>query len=190
MFTFVAVIWIKKNWSNILFGIFIVLLFVPQTGKPIKVFVNRLLAFSPGVESEDDRIVLQNYNWKLQDMNGQIVDFNSFKGKKVLVNFWATWCPPCIAEMPSMQALYNDYKDKAVFIFVTNDERAVIDKFIKKYGYTFPIYQAVSAAPSELETNALPTTYLIDENGKILIDKTGAADWNSETVRELLDKKQ
>lgn len=190
MFTFARVNWIKKNWSNILFGIFIVLLLVPQTGTPIKVFVNRLLAFSPGVESADDRVVLQEYNWQLQDMDGQVVDFKSFKDKKILVNFWATWCPPCIAEMPSMQALYEDYSDKVAFVFVTNDDRAVVAKFINKNGYTFPIYQAVSAAPSELESDALPTTYLINEKGEILIDKTGAANWNSKSVRELLNYKQ
>lgn len=179
--------WITKNWSNILFGLFILLLLIPQTGTPIKVFVNRLLAFSPGVESAEDRIVLQDYNWKLQDMHGQIVDFSDFKGKKVFVNFWATWCPPCIAEMPSMQALYADYQDKAVFVFVTNDDEVIVENFIDKYGYTFPIYKVVSAAPSELETDVLPTTYLINEKGEILIDKTGVADWNSKSVRELLD---
>lgn len=179
--------WIKQNWSNILFGVFIILILVPQTGKPIKVFVNRLIAFSPSVENEADREVLVDYNWNLRAMNGEAVDFNSFNDKKILVNFWATWCPPCIAEMPSMQALYDDYKGKAVFVFVTNDDKAAIDKFIKKHNYTFPIYQAVSSAPLLLETSTLPTTYLINEKGEILIDKTGAADWNSDKVRALLD---
>jgi thiol-disulfide isomerase/thioredoxin len=179
--------WIKKNWSNILFGVLIVLLLVPQTGRPIKVFVNRLLAFSPGVESADDIETLQDYNWKLRDLQGQLIDFKTFKGKKIVVNYWATWCPPCIAEMPSMQALHDDYKDKVAFVFVTNDDEDAIRKFMAKHDYTLPIYRAESDAPRLLETNSLPTTYLINETGEILINKTGAADWNSAEVRGLLD---
>ena len=178
---------IKKHWSNILFGVLIVLLFIPQTGRPIRVFVNRLFAFSPSIESEGKRDQLDNYNWNLVDMEGKRVDFNQFKGKKILINFWATWCPPCIAEMPSMQALYDDYEDKVVFLFITNDEDAAISKFLSKHEYTFPIYREGSEAPKLLHTNSLPTTYLINETGEIVIDKTGAADWNTEKVRALLD---
>lgn len=178
---------IRKHWSNILFGIFILLLFIPQTGKPIKVFVNRLLAFSPSVTAESKRDVLTDYNWKLVDLEGNAVDFNQYRGKKIVLNFWATWCPPCIAEMPSMQALYDDYTDKAVFLFVTNDDDEKIQKFLAKDMYTFPIYKEVSLAPELLQTNSLPTTFVINEKGEILIDKTGAANWNSEKVRALLD---
>ncbi|WP_341224954.1 TlpA disulfide reductase family protein [uncultured Arcticibacterium sp.] len=179
--------WIKKNYGNVLWGLFIVLLFIPQTGTPIKVFINRILAFSPSVEMLEDRKTLEDYKWKLMDMEGRVVNFTEFKGKKILVNFWATWCPPCIAEMPSMQALYNDYKDKAVFVFVSNEDKAAIDKFIAKRKFDLPIYQALNPPPALLEGNSLPTTYLIDESGAVLIEKTGSADWNSDNVRDLLD---
>jgi thiol-disulfide isomerase/thioredoxin len=179
--------WLKNNYSNVLWGIFIILLFVPQTGTPIKVFINRLISFSPSVEDVEDRKTLEDYNWKLMNLEGDVVDFEEFKGKKIVVNFWATWCPPCIAEMPSMQALYDDSKDKAVFVFVTNDDRAAIDKFIAKRNYNLPIYQALSASPTLLKGNSIPTTFVIDESGAVLIEKTGSADWNSKEVRALLD---
>lgn len=178
---------IKKHWSNILFGVFVVLLFVPQTGKPIRVFVSRTLAFSPSIEKEGRRDMLTDYNWELADLNGKSVNLSRYKGKKIVINFWATWCPPCIAEMPSMQALYNDYKDRAVFLFVTNDGSEAIQKFMTKGNYTLPIYSEQSAAPKLLQTNTLPTTYILNEMGEILINKTGAADWNSTKVRMLLD---
>jgi len=187
MLNFTSMNWIKKNWSTILLGTFISLLLIPQTGVPIKVFINRVIAFSPEVKNVNDRIILQDFNWNLVDLNGKVLNLKEFQGKKVLINFWATWCPPCISEMPSMQALYEDYNDKAVFIFVTNDERASIDKFIAKHHYTFPIYQPLSPAPTLLEGNSLPTTYLIDESGNILIKKTGSANWNSKKVRDLLE---
>ena len=178
---------VKKHWSNILFGVLIVLLFIPQTGRPIKVFINRLFAFSPSVESVDERVKLESYNWELVDLNGNSVDFNDFKGKKILVNFWATWCPPCIAEMPSLQALYSDYKNKVVFLFVTNEDDAAISKFLSKNNYDIPIYRRISTPPKAIQTNSLPSTFLINEAGEIVIDKTGAADWNTDKVRALLD---
>lgn len=178
---------IKKNWSNILFGILIILLFIPQTGKPIRVFMSRLLAFSPSIEKEGSREVLTDYNWQLADSDGNPIDFNQYKGKKIVLNFWATWCPPCVAEMPSMQALYNDYKDKAVFLFVANDDDEAIQKFLAKGNYTIPVYRELTLAPKLLQTNSLPTTYIINEKGEIVIDKTGAADWNSDKVRALLE---
>jgi len=178
---------IKKHWSNILFGIIIILLFIPQTGKPIRVFVSRLFAFSPSIESEDKREVLSDYNWQLADLEGNPIDFNQYKGKKIVLNFWATWCPPCVAEMPSMQALYNDYKDKAVFLFVANDDDEAIQKFLTKGNYAIPVYRELTLAPKLLQTNSLPTTYIINEKGEIVIDKTGAADWNSDKVRALLE---
>ncbi|MBT8327121.1 MAG: TlpA family protein disulfide reductase [Bacteroidia bacterium] len=178
---------IKKQWSNILFGVLILLLVVPQTAIPIKAFVSRLFAFSPSIENVDERAKLDSYNWNLVDLNGKTVDFNDYKGKKIIVNFWATWCPPCVAEMPSMQALYNDYKDKVVFLFVTNENEPAITKFLDKNDYTLPIFKSVSVPPKVLQTKSLPTTYLINEEGEIVIDKTGAADWNSDKVRALLD---
>lgn len=178
---------LKKHWSNILFGILIVLLFIPQTGKPIRIFVSRLIAFSPSVKSEEDREVLKDWNWKLLNEEGQVIDFNAYRGKKILLNFWATWCPPCIAEMPSLQELHNDYKDEVVFLFVTQDEEEALQKFLQKGGYDLPIYRPYSNPPELLRSNSLPTTFLINEQGEILIRKVGAADWNSEKVRRLLD---
>lgn len=146
-----------------------------------------MLAFSPGITDADERKVLSSYDWQLADMQGNRVDFNAFKGKKIVINFWATWCPPCVAEMPSMQALYDDYGDQVVFIFVTNEDKATVSTFLQKNDYTFPVYQPRSIAPAELQSKALPTTYLISEKGEIVIHKTGAADWNTEKVRGLLE---
>lgn len=181
-------IWLKKNWNNVLFGVLILLLLVPQTGKPIKIFVNRLIAFSPSAERIDDRERLEDYYWVLSDMDGNQVNFESFRGKKIILNYWATWCPPCIAEMPRLQDLYNDFGEDVVFLFVTNDEKDLIQKFDAKYGYDIPVFYPLSQAPELLQTNTLPTTYLIDEEGFIVIKKTGAADWNSQKVRALLSQ--
>ena len=122
----------------------------------------------------------------LEDEDGNRIDFNDFKGKKIVINFWATWCPPCIAEMPSLQALYNDYKDVAVFLFVTQDELATVSAFMKQRNLDLPVYSEITQRIPELAGNSLPTTYIINEYQEVVITKVGAADWNSEEVRNLL----
>src|SRR5690554_7825322 len=100
---------LKKQWTNILFGVFVILLIIPQTRMPIQVFVQRLISFSPSETSEEKRETLQDYRWPLTELNAREINFSQSQGKVTVVNFWATWCPPCVAEMPSFQKLYNDY---------------------------------------------------------------------------------
>ncbi len=179
--------WLKKNWSNLLWLALIALLLYPPTGKPIKIAVHRLIASSPKTTPEEKRTVLQDFNWLLKDQEGKIVDFNAYKGQPIILNFWATWCPPCVAEMPALQALYNDYSKEVVFLFVTNDESQKVEAFLRDRGYKLPVYYQATKAPQLLETKSLPTTYLIAKNGDVLIRKVGSANWNSEKVRALLD---
>ncbi|MCM5663903.1 TlpA family protein disulfide reductase [Galbibacter mesophilus] len=177
----------KSQISNLIFlALIAVLLFTP-IGTQIKVYINRVFAFSPTIEKEGDTKVLDTYQWKLWSLDGNAFNFEETKGKVVLVNFWATWCPPCIAEMPSLQKLYNNYKNEVVFIFISNEEKETIKKFLNKNDYSFPVYHS-SQSPEALEHISIPATYLIDANGNILIDEKGAADWYSEKVRQKLDE--
>ena len=178
----------KPSISNIIFVILLVLMFIPQTRKPIQVTFNKVLAqFSPSVNSEEDQVQIAYYNWDLYDEAGNVVRFGKFKDQVVLINFWATWCPPCIAEMGSLQELYDEYNGKVAFLFVTADDREAIAAFKEKKGYTFPVYYSRSKPPSEILSESLPTTYLIDKQGKIVIDKKGAANWSSDAVKETID---
>ena len=90
----------------------------------------------------------------------------SLKGKVVFINYWATWCPPCIAEMPSLQKLYSEYKDKAVFLFVANDEPDKVGYFMREKGFNFPVYFQVSEPAEELRSKSLPTTFIINSEGR------------------------
>ena len=179
--------WIQKQWQNILFFIILALFIIPQTRKPIQVTINRVFSFSPATIDEKERPELSSYDWRLQSLNGSQLNFTRSQNKPVVLNFWATWCPPCIAEMPSFQNLYDDYKDKADFYFVTNEERETIKKFTSKGDYNLPVYSPLEQQPQPLQASSLPTTYIIDRNGKVHIQKVGAADWNSDEVRDLLD---
>ena len=178
---------LKKNWGNILFIIFIALLFIPQTGMPIKVFVNRIIAFSPSEVDEEERILIQDYQWNLSSLDGNRVNFSEAKGKVTLVNLWATWCPPCVAEMPSLQKLYDSYGERVNFYFVSSESPEKLKTFLQKKNYTLPVYVENQSAPEAMRTRSIPTTYVISKEGKIVINKNGAADWDSEKVHKTLD---
>ena len=179
---------IKKNWSNLLFVIIFVLLLVPKTRMPIQVFFQRLISFSPSEISKNDQLFLNDYNWSLSKLNGASTNLKKNKGNIVLINKWATWCPPCVAEMPSLQNLYDTYGDKVSFYFISDETPEKLNAFMSKNGYDFPIYISASLAPEKLNSNSLPTTYLIGKDGAIVIQKVGAADWDSTSVRETLNR--
>ncbi|NER15542.1 redoxin domain-containing protein [Leptobacterium flavescens] len=181
----------KNQLSNLGLLIFIVVFLFTPVGKTLKIWTNRLLAFSPSVVSVEDRSSLSTYEWNLNQISGDRTgsfDFRDAEGKVVLVNLWATWCPPCIAEMPSLQELYNDYKEEVVFLFVTHEEQERVLSFLNKNGYNIPVFQPLTTIPEEINSNSIPATFLIDKNGKIAIKKKGAADWNSNTVRNQIDQ--
>ncbi|MFD0861217.1 TlpA family protein disulfide reductase [Sungkyunkwania multivorans] len=161
---------------------------IPQTRMPIQVFFNKAIGlFAPSINDAGSREKLANYDFMMASREGRQVNLKDFSGKVVLVNFWATWCPPCIAEMPSLQKLYDDYKGKVAFVLVTSDDEATVVNFMEKNGYTMPFYFQRSLAPKEIRSSGIPATYLIDLNGEIVIDKVGAANWNSDTVRATID---
>lgn len=179
---------LKKQKSNILFGIVVLLLIIPQTRMPILVTVQRIIAFSPSTIAEDKRETIVDYSWNLRALNASNVNLEDAKNEVIVINLWATWCPPCVAEMPSFQALYDDYGSRVAFYFVSNEKSEILNRFMERHNYTMPIFQALEAAPTQLNSNALPTTYVIAKNGEIVIKKTGVADWNSRKMRSLLDK--
>jgi thiol-disulfide isomerase/thioredoxin len=179
---------IKKHWSNILFVLLIALLLIPQTRLPLQVFIQRLFSGAPGTISNEKQETLSDYNWSLQTPDGKSVDFSSSAGKVIILNSWATWCPPCLAEMPSLQSLYNDYGKKVDFYFVSTEEAETLRQFMARKNYSFPVYMETTAAPAVLLSSALPTTFVISKTGKIVMKETGAADWNSGKVRKLLEE--
>ncbi|ULC58690.1 TlpA family protein disulfide reductase [Flaviramulus sp. BrNp1-15] len=179
----------KSQIKNIIFLVVIALLIIPQTRQPIQVLLHKGLAvFSPSTVNESKQITITNYNWKLKDENSHILNFEEVRGKVVLVNFWATWCPPCIAEMPSMQKLYDDYSNKIEFVFVSNEDYSKTNQFLNKNNYTFKTFTPITNYPDTFDVSSIPRTFLIDKSGRIVIDKTGAANWNSETVRNTIDE--
>jgi thiol-disulfide isomerase/thioredoxin len=128
--------------------------------------------------------------FKMVDLNGKTVDFESLKGKVVFLNIWATWCPPCIAEMPNIHSLYKKMDpEKIAFVMLSVDEGGMekVKKFVDKKGYTFPVYMPASQFPQEFYSNAIPTTFIISPEGKIVAKQEGMAEYDTKEVREFLE---
>lgn len=126
-------------------------------------------------------------DFTLVDLQGKQHKLSSLKGKVVMVNFWATYCTPCIKEMPSMQRLSNKFKGKPFQILAINmaEERADIDAFMKRFkiDVKFPILLDVEGEVVEAwMVSAVPTTFIIDPQGTIRYALYGAIEWDSDEV--------
>ena len=178
----------KEKLTNFAVIVFLALLLFTPVGFHARVFMTRLISFSPTVLSKEERLRLTDYSWKLLRLNGEKVDLKDLEGRVVLINFWATWCPPCVAEMPSLDNLFEDYGADVEFVLVAHDDPKRVSAFLARKDYDFPVFFEAGRPPGELRVESIPTTYLIDRNGHVRVKKIGAADWNSTAVRELLSE--
>ncbi|MCB0547230.1 MAG: TlpA family protein disulfide reductase [Phaeodactylibacter sp.] len=104
------------------------------------------------------------------------------------VSFWATWCRPCLSEMPTIEKLYQAQKDKmAFFVISTEDAESRIRVFMERKGYTFPAYRLVNTPVTDSLTHSLPLSFL-SHNAGLHIYHRGAANWNSRVVHQLVEK--
>lgn len=133
-------------------------------------------------------------DFTLDDLEGRKTSLSDFRGKVVLLNFWATWCPPCKAEMPGMEKLYQTFKDNPDFVMLAVDsqeEASVVRKFIADNQYHFKVLlDSDGQVNARYSVQAIPTTYLIDRQGRVIAGKAGAHDWATpevaQAIRDLL----
>jgi thiol-disulfide isomerase/thioredoxin len=128
-----------------------------------------------------------SFNGSFKNINGETVSVSDLKGKVVIMNFWATWCPPCIAEMPSLQKLHEDLQSEKDIVFMAievdqNIEKAA--KFMAKNKYSLPLYTVDSDLPEELHTNSIPMTVILAKNGDIVGKQVGMMDFKSEKLKQ------
>jgi len=129
------------------------------------------------------------YNFDLTDVDGNTVSFEEFKGKTIFVNFWATWCPPCVAEMPDINDLYLEMKEdeNIVFVLVSYDKDFEKAKaFVDRKSFEMPVYQLRTKLPKIYESSSIPTTYVISPEGKIVVSKKGMAKYNTDKFKKYL----
>ncbi|MNK13347.1 Thiol-disulfide oxidoreductase ResA [compost metagenome] len=182
---------IKKYISN---GIFILVLalfvFVPSAKALLLQGLMQVGLFNPDVKTEKN---LSNPapDLKFKDQTGKVVTLNELKGKIVFLNFWATWCPPCLAEMPSINKLYEKHKDNKDVVFILLDADSNFEKangYMNARKYTMPVYQMASNVPEQIFAGSLPTTIVFDKQGRLSFKHEGAANYNSNKFVEFIEK--
>jgi thiol-disulfide isomerase/thioredoxin len=135
---------------------------------------------------------VQAPGFNLEDMDGNKQSLKQYEGKVVVINFWATWCPPCVHEMPSMESLYQKFKDKSFVVLGINqweDEEKVFSFMgqIKK-APTFPIlFDPDSKISAAYGVKGLPSSYIVDKQGNIVYRATGGRDFTHPAVEQLIE---
>lgn len=188
--------WRQKGFwsklSDILFVVLIVVLLIPSTRREFMKQVNALRAKIIQPKVKNDNLVTlskEDYNWQMVDLEGKMVNFSQFSGKVVFINFWATWCGPCLGEMPEIQKLYDTFKNNSeiVFLIVSSEDFATIKTFVQKNTYSFPVFISSFGTPRAFEFSSIPTTFVINKKGQIVVRTTGATNWSGSKTVELLN---
>jgi len=177
--------YLKKNGLTLLMVLFIIVILVNPNAKSwVLQQLMRTGFFNADIEQVDEhaeRKPVENLNFK--DENGNVVSTQSLEGKVVFINFWASWCPPCRAEMPSISNLYEQFKthpDIAFLMVNLGETQAKAEKFLKEQDYKFPLYTVNSELPQDIYDGVLPTTLILGKKGQLRYHHKGVADYDSE----------
>ena len=132
-----------------------------------------------------------DFNLALIDEDGKTHSLADFEGKVIFMNMWATWCPPCIAEMPNINKLHQEMGHEVAFVMVSLDEDFETAKaFNKRKGYNFPIYALRSNRPAMYQSSTVPTTYVIDAQGQLVLTHKGMSNYNTSKFKKFLKNLQ
>ena len=185
--------WIISNLSTILLTVlFIIILVNPDA----KAWLMRQVASTgilnssisepekkPGTPAAYTDLISKNEE-------GNLIDASHLKNKVVFINFWASWCPPCRAEFPSVEKLYNKYKVNPDIVFLTvnlDDNPALGKTYLQEKRFTVPFITPAGNIPEALYSGSLPTTVVIDKNGEIRLHHTGVADYSKDSFYQQID---
>ena len=127
---------------------------------------------------------------QFSDLENNIFTLQNFKGKNLFINYWATWCNPCLAEMPYMAELYENYKDEEdiIFLYLSREKLEVIKNYIPKDEslQQLPIYKIITD-DEFFATSGIPTTFIVNSDGEVIVKDLGSAFWNDESVFKFID---
>jgi thiol-disulfide isomerase/thioredoxin len=153
---------------------------------------DRLFSFDPQKTQAKSRLTLQMEalvksvgtpapDFSLSNLQGKEVKLSQFKGKVVLLNFWASWCVPCRSEMPTIELLHREYKDKGLVVLGIDDEESQKQAaFLQKFGFSFAsLVESRKQASNLYRIGGIPTTVLIDQLGRIRAYDQGTASYES-----------
>ena len=176
--------WLRKNWFTFLMVLSLIVLTVSPSAKSW--VMQQLLStgvFNVDINKESVSNTPANTSFSFTNSQGIVTSTASLKGKVVFINFWASWCPPCRAEMPSLNELYNKLKDddRFVFLFINEDDDNMKAKqYLDKSRYDIPLFRRSGNVPPEIFNGTLPTSVVLNKEGKIVFHHTGMAGYNTD----------
>jgi len=182
---------VKKNKRLIINLIIIAIVacfFITPLGHEGKILLNRIFSFSPEIIKKEDRTAVSDFDWKLKNEKWDFFNFQEAKGEVIFLHFWSSWRVPSIAEVKGIQKLYDQYKDKVTFYIITNEEREPVEEFMNEKEYTFPATYLIIGEKMPFDAEKIPSTYIIDKDGYVALERVGIAKWNSGDVKTLLDE--
>lgn len=145
-----------------------------------------LLLVSGGVGAQSAAIEA-DYDWSLRDLEDEVFSLERYRGTPLVLNMWATWCAPCVAELASLERLAASLEGEGVELLIVSPEPvARVRSFLRRHGYRLPAAVEDQRMPGAFGLRALPTTYILDGRGRIVVAHRGAADWDQDAVRRLL----
>ena len=146
---------------------------------------------TPTIDSTQQNLPLADYHLQVKDLNNSVINMENYKGKIIFLNFWATWCLPCVAELPSIDKLYRHFTEKDIaFLLISNEDKIKVKKYHEKKGYTVPfhIIDKDGFIPPMYRSNSIPTTFIINKEGQIIKAISGAEDWDDEAFIKEIEK--
>ena len=173
----------KKNLANALFIVlFLIIILVPSAKALVMQGLMEIGLFKPSIDLPKNTPKADLSAIKFKDSKNNVVRLSDFEDKIVFVNFWATWCPPCLAEMPSVNKLYQQFGNDEDVIFLLIDADGNFTKaqaYFDRKNYKMPVYTFASSLPKEIYNGSLPTTLVFDKKGRIAYNGVGAANYAS-----------
>lgn len=125
-------------------------------------------------------------DWAFRDLEGNTYTLAALSDKPVFLNFWATWCAPCRAEMPSIISLIEKAGNEAHFVLITYDSPEKVSNFLEQNDWDIPVFFPINNAPPLLDASSLPTTLVVNTEGEIIHRSEGMRDWSSKKATDLL----
>ncbi|MCL4481293.1 MAG: TlpA family protein disulfide reductase [Bacteroidetes bacterium] len=181
----------KRGLSVLLISFLIIIVFVPDAKSLLLQQLVSVGLFKAEIKKNGVNNLPQTASFSFTNSAGITVTTAGLKGKVVFINFWASWCPPCRAEMPSLDELYKKLQndDRFVFLFINEDEdKSKAIKYLEKNHFTIPLYSRLGDVPNEIFSGTLPTTVVIDKDGKVVLKHEGLAGYNTDAfIRQLKD---
>ncbi len=189
-------IWLRKNAST---AVLTVLFIIVLVNKDAKAWLMRQVA-STGIlnssisepqKKQNNAAKVSYAGWMLKNEEGKIIDTSALQNKVVFINFWTSWCPPCRAEFPSVQKLYDRYKNNPDMVFLTvnlDDTPAPGKSYLKEKGFTVPFLTPAGNIPDALYSGSLPTTVVLDKKGEIRLHHKGVADYSKDSFYKQIDE--